>query len=293
MLSGFIPLNKPPGITSQQAVARIRRLPGVKKAGHTGTLDPAAQGLLLVAINRATRLSEYFLRSDKGYRAEIFFGVATDTGDREGNEVARQDDFFLSTDAVAAVLKRFQGTITQVPPAASAVKIAGKRAYQLFRQGKKPNLPPRQIHIKSIVPVHLSALTPAAPLLTVDIVCSSGTYIRSLAADIGNALGVPAHLAALTRTRIADITLGQAATFADLEEDIAPWLLEMETAVASLPQLRLSGDQATRFVHGGQLRAPGFQGEVAVFWGTKLLGIALAQGEIIKPIKVLTQEKCQ
>jgi tRNA pseudouridine55 synthase len=290
-INGFIPLNKPPGISSQQAVSRVKRITGCKKAGHTGTLDPLATGLLLVAVGRATRLCQYFLEGDKGYRAEIQFGAATDTGDREGRVIGTAQNFSFSSEQIAAVLAQFQGLIDQVPPAASALKIDGQRAFNLFRQGQTPEMPVRQVYIKSIAMLQDTGVDDANPILRIDVLCSKGTYIRSLAGDIGVALGCPAHLAALTRTQISQISLSQAATFADLERNYSPWLLDMAIAVDKLPKLQVGGENRQFFLQGRQLAANGYEGEVAVFSGSSLLGIARADNNIIKPVKVLVQEQ--
>lgn len=290
-INGFIPLNKPLGISSQQAVSRVKKITGSKRAGHTGTLDPLADGLLLVAVGRATRLCQYFLDGDKGYRAEIKFGSATDTGDREGRVIDTVGDFYFSRDEITAVLAKFQGWIEQRPPAASALKINGQRAFTLFRQGLAPEMPLRRVEIKSLRCLALADISEQNPLLTIEVLCSKGTYIRSLARDIGDALGCPAHLAGLTRTRISQINLSQAATFADLEEDYQPWLLDMAVAVEKMPRLQVEDQERKFFLQGRELTAAGFAGEVAVFSGSNLLGIALASENIIKPVKVLVQEQ--
>lgn len=291
-MNGFIPLNKPVGISSQQAVSRVKKILDCKKAGHTGTLDPAASGLLLIALGRATRLSEYFLDGDKGYRAEVAFGQATDTGDREGQVIDQVQDFLIPAPRIEAALQEFQGKIRQRPPQASALKIDGQRAYTLFRQGLNPQMPWREVFIHSLKIVGESVdISPANPVLTLDIVCSKGTYIRSLAEDIGRALGLPAHLASLVRTQLSQISLAQAASFADLERDYRPFLLDMSVAVASLPRLDLKEREAAHFLHGRPIKHDSpFQGEIAVFSGARLLGIARAHSGIIKPTKVLAQE---
>ncbi len=290
-INGFIPLNKPLGLSSQQAVSRVKKITGSKRAGHTGTLDPLATGLLLVAMGKATRLCQYFLDGDKGYRAEIQFGSATDTGDREGRVIDTAADFYFSREEIAAALAKFQGLIQQRPPAASALKINGQRAFTLFRQGLAPEMPMRQVEIKSLRNLCPADISEQNPILTLDVLCSKGTYIRSLARDIGAALGCPAHLAGLVRTRISQITLSQAATFADLEEDYQPWLQDMAVAVKKMPKLQVEGRERTFFLQGRELTATGFAGEIAVFSGPRLLGIAQASEHIIKPVKVLVQEQ--
>lgn len=288
-IHGFIPVHKPIGMTSQQAVSMIKKLSGCKKVGHTGTLDPAAEGLLLIALGKATRLAEYFLSGDKGYQADIFFGKATDTGDREGKVIETLDDFQINPDRISKALEKFLGRIEQIPPAASALKINGQRAYTLFRQGLNPEMPVRQVEIKSIRPLSLAAISPANPVLKVDVICSKGTYIRSLAIDIGSALDCPAHLSALIRTSLSQISLDQAATLADLERGIAPWLMDMSAAVNNLPHVQVDSNEAAAFCHGRELNISGSDGEIAVFTEHRLLGIARAVDGIIKPVKVIQE----
>jgi len=291
-IHGFIPINKSAGLTSQQVVTRVKKIIKCKKAGHTGTLDPAAEGLLLVAVGKATRLTEYFLSGDKGYRASICFGTATDTGDREGNVVESAEEFVIAPEIISDALTAFQGEISQVPPAASALKINGTRAYTLFRQGLNPEMPARIVTIHSISSSGpLVEINPSRSTLTIDVVCSKGTYIRSLAADIGVFLGCPAHLSALVRTSISQITLNQAATLADLELGYQPWLMDMSIAVEKMPRIDLEPTQSVLFSHGRNFEIDSPDGEIAVFSENKLQGIARATAGIIKPVKVLTQEQ--
>ena len=289
-INGFIPIHKPVGLSSQQTVSKVKKILGSKKAGHTGTLDPAAEGLLLVAVGKATRLTEYFLNRDKGYRAEVHFGASTDTGDREGNIVEQKQNFSISRDRVLAALASFTGKIKQVPPAASALKIDGQPAYKLFRQGKAPEIPARDVTIYSLQPLgQVSTITPDRPLLHLDIHCSKGTYIRSLAADIGASLDCPAHLSSLLRTSIGQIDLSQAASLDDLEQGYQTWLLDMAIAVDHMPVVELDLRQAAAFCHGRRVESQGIDGETAVFQGNKLLGIAQVHSGIIKPVKVIQE----
>lgn len=289
-INAFLPLNKPAGLSSQQAVSKVKKITGVKKAGHTGTLDPMATGLLLVALGKATRLCQYFLDGVKGYRAEIRFGIATDTDDREGKVIETASDFNLGLVDITAALSRFQGWIQQRPPAASALKIGGQRAYTLFRQGMSPEMPLRDVEIISLDNIFPGDISDASPILTIDVLCSKGTYIRSLARDIGEALGCPAHLASLVRTRISHINLCQAASFSELEEDFTPWLLDMAVAVEKLPKIQVEDRERKFFLQGRSISAQCSPGEVAVFAGDLLLGIGYARDNLIKPLKVLVQE---
>lgn len=289
-VNGFIPLNKPVGLSSQQAVSRLKSIVGVQKAGHTGTLDPLASGLLLVGVGKATRLCQYFLTSDKSYRAKVEFGIATSTGDKEGQVTAQTSDFSFSVAAVEEVLKTFTGRIAQKPPAASAIKLNGKRAFSLFRQGLAPEMPQRFVTIKTLRTLSPQPLAAAQPYLYLEVVCSKGTYIRSLAEDIGTALGCPAHLAELVRTQVGNVALGQAATFADLEQDYRPYLLDASIAVAGLPALSVEVMEATALIRGQVIaNDAGLNGEIALFLGPRLVGIGRATTKLIKPDKIFMQ----
>ncbi|MTI94473.1 MAG: tRNA pseudouridine(55) synthase TruB [Firmicutes bacterium] len=289
-MNGFLALNKPEGISSHQAVGRIRRLCGVKKVGHTGTLDPAAGGLLLVAIGKATRLSEYFLDSTKAYRAVVHFGSATDTYDREGNVQRSVSDFLLSRAQINAALSMFQGEIMQKPPAASALKVQGKRAYELFRSGQTPDLPPRKVTIYDLQVVSAPKLIkPESPQLVLDIECSKGTYIRSLANDLGDAVKCPAHLAGLLRTKIGSISLAQAVELDDLDrETIQANMLDMAVAVTNLPRLKVGETTGQRIAHGLKFKNESIKaGPVALFCNQQLIGIGDIENYLVRPVKVL------
>lgn len=211
---GLLNVLKPPGMTAHDVVAAMRRRLGTKKVGHAGTLDPVATGVLPVAVGTATRLLPY-LRSGKEYLAEIQFGVATSTGDIEG-EVLEQQDCPFSREALEAAMPRFRGAIQQRPPMVSAVHYQGKRLYELAREGiVVEDLPLRDVTIEAL---ELVEFTPGArPRALVHVACSAGTYIRSLAIDLGQALGCPASLSFLLRTRAGDFNLDGA--FA-LDEEI-------------------------------------------------------------------------
>jgi len=218
-------------------------------------------------------------------------GSQTDTGDREGNITAQVPEFAVEPEDITSILRDFSGLINQTPPQASAIKINGQRAYNLFRQGKGPEMPARQVTIKSIQALGLDGpLTQDNPVLTIDVVCSKGTYIRSLAVDIGAALGLPAHLSGLTRTSLSQISLEQAADFIDLEQDYNTWLLDLSIAVAKMPKLQVDREGLANFLHGRTLEADSPDGEIAVFSGSRLLGIGKATAGTIKPVKVLAQE---
>ena len=203
---GLLLIDKPKGPTSHDVIDRIRQASGIKKVGHTGTLDPSAQGLLLVLVGRqATKKQNQFQGMDKQYKAAIRLGVKTDTYDSEGSIQQVYNGRMPSKSKIEKVLKKFKGTFKQMPPAYSAKKINGKKAYELAREGKKPDLQPAEISIYKI-----KFLTYDSPILKIKVDCSKGTYIRSLASDIGQKLGCGAYLAALKRTKIGNFSLENA-----------------------------------------------------------------------------------
>jgi tRNA pseudouridine55 synthase len=251
-MDGILVVNKPKGWTSHDVVGRIRRLAHQKRVGHAGTLDPMATGVLLVCLGRATRVAEYLMDSDKTYRAVVRLGVETDTFDADGQVVATHPVNVDESDLRAA-LARFVGAIDQVPPMYSALKRDGKPLYQLARQGIEVERKPRRITIYDIA---LRAWQP--PDATIDVRCSSGTYVRSLAHDIGVVLGCGAHLTALTRLASGSFSIGDAVTLEDLEglgptegwRDLRGLLHPLDAALQDLPILTFDADQARRIVLG-------------------------------------------
>ena len=205
---GIVAINKDAGWTSHDVVARLRRLLHMKRVGHAGTLDPAATGVLPVCFGQATRLVEYLSDSGKAYRATITFGTATNTYDGEGEVVATAPlPTDLAPSTIAAAFPAFLGEIMQVPPAFSALKRNGQRLYDLARAGITVDIPPRPVQIFA-----LEIVAWASPVLVLDVACGKGTYIRSLAHDLGQALGTVAHLSGLVRTRVGPFTLDHAVT---------------------------------------------------------------------------------
>ena len=192
---GFLNIDKPAGMTSHDVVAMLRRGLGVGKLGHAGTLDPLATGVLVLCVGRATRLSEYVMRGEKRYRAEVLAGVSTDSFDAEGRVVAQHSAAGLTRAEVEAELARFRGEIEQLPPMYSAVKQDGRKLYELARAGQTVERRPRRVTVSALELVEWDP-----PRFTLDLSCSAGAYVRSLAHDLGEALGTGAHLRALTRT---------------------------------------------------------------------------------------------
>ena len=212
MTEGFLNILKPPGMSSHDVISVARRVLGIKKIGHAGTLDPGAAGVLPVAVGRAARLVEYLSDADKSYRAELTLGMATDSGDDMGQVIERCADFALPTaEQLETVLQSFVGEIVQVPPAYSAIKINGQRACDLARQNIAVEIPERRIRIHRI-----ELLAQRENVLLLDVDCSKGTYIRTLCADIGTKLGIPATMSFLVRTRVGDFSLADACTLEEL-----------------------------------------------------------------------------
>jgi len=212
-LDGVLLLDKPVGLSSNHALQRARRSMDAAKAGHTGTLDPFATGLLVCCMGRATKISGAMLNADKAYHATVQFGEETDSGDLTGHVVARAaEDYSITEAALRLTLSRFQGIIEQVPPMYSALKRDGKPLYEYARQGIELERPPRQITIYRIDLLSLSGTR-----AEIEVACSKGTYIRTLAQDIGRALGCYAHLAALRRTHVGPFSLDRAVTLEALQ----------------------------------------------------------------------------
>ncbi|MGB3294283.1 MAG: tRNA pseudouridine(55) synthase TruB [Phormidesmis sp.] len=253
MTDGFINLDKPVDWTSHDCIARVRRLLNTKKVGHGGTLDPLATGVLPVAVGRATRLLQ-FLPERKAYRAVIRFGLTTTTDDLEGEVLTQQSAAQLQRSAVEAILPKFTGTLSQQPPIYSAVQVKGKRLYDLARQGKTVEVPSRQITIHQLTIRHWQA--GPQPALTLDIDCGPGTYIRSLARDLGVAMGSGATLVNLLRTHSSGFDLAGSMTLDALEQAITAetfTLVPAGDAVQHLAAIALSPALSLRWRMGQKL----------------------------------------
>lgn len=247
---GLLLLNKPEGITSFGAVARIKRLTGEKRVGHTGTLDPMATGVLPILIGRATTLSQYLIDADKSYTATVKLGVTTDTGDIMGNVISNTV-FDRTTFELEDTLQKFTGKQMQVPPMYSAIKQNGVRMYELARKGESVEIPAREIEVFSIET--LSPLNQEGEFV-IDTTVSKGTYIRSLCRDIGESLGCGATLTKLIRTKTAGFKLENCVDLDNLTpENIADYILPADRAVDYMPQISVSDKQSVRFCNGGQL----------------------------------------
>lgn len=254
-MQGFLNLNKPAGLTSHDCVARVRRLLRQKRVGHGGTLDPAATGVLPIAVGRATRLLQ-FLPGDKAYRAVVRFGVQTTTDDLEGDVMATHAANSLSLEQIAALLPKFLGKIEQIPPQYSAIQVEGKRLYDLARAGEAVEVPVRTVTVHHIEV--LGWYPGEFPELEVAIACGSGTYIRAIARDLGAAVGTGATLAKLIRTTSSGFSLDDSLTLEALEAQIADQtfqLLPPERPLQSLPTVTLEPDAARRWCQGQKLPA--------------------------------------
>ena len=271
-VDGVLLLDKPLGLTSNDALQKARRLFSAAKGGHTGTLDPLASGLLPLCFGEATKFSADLLDADKTYEAVIRLGVTTDSGDAEGTVIATAA-VDVSGDDIFRVLPHFTGAIRQVPPMHSALKRNGRPLYELARQGIEVERESRMVTIHAI-----DCLSFGGDSLTLRTACSKGTYIRVLAADIGQALGCGAHLAGLRRIRVGDLDLGSAVTLAQLETldeaGRAGCLQPVDALLRSLPAATLEGEAAERFRHGNPVDLPaGLSGKIRVYVDGRLIGV--------------------
>jgi tRNA pseudouridine55 synthase len=298
-VTGVLVVDKPAGPTSFEVVQRVKRLLRAEKAGHTGTLDPQATGVLGVCLGEAVKLQRYLTEGDKVYQAEVAFGAATDTDDAKGRVIDRGDPSDLTAARVAAALAAFIGEIDQVPPMYSAVRVGGRRLHQAARAGEEVERQARRVRIHSL---ELLAFEPARDGLArarLAVRCGKGTYMRALAADLGRALGVPAHLAALRRAATGPFTLAQAIPLAEAEAlagrdpaALRARLVAPEEAVGFLPAVRLTALQAQDLLNGralalapprGPSRALDPEGRLVAVCGPD------ASGTLLRPLRVLAK----
>jgi tRNA pseudouridine55 synthase len=267
-VDGLIVVDKPGGMTSHDVVARVRRLAKTRRVGHGGTLDPMATGVLIIGVNRATRLLTYVIGHEKSYTATVRLGQTTVTDDAEGDVTATAPVAGVADAAIRAGLAAQTGEIDQVPSAVSAIKINGQRAYKRVRDGEHVDIPPRRVTVHRLDvrdirrPDGLDVVD-----VDIDVTCSSGTYIRAIARDLGRTLGVGGHLTALRRTAVGGLTLAEAATLDELEAR-APDVVGLSVAEAArraFPQRTATPDEARVLSHGGPLEPAGIDGPYAVF----------------------------
>jgi tRNA pseudouridine55 synthase len=244
---GLVVVDKPAGWTSHDVVARLRRLAGTRRVGHAGTLDPMATGVLVLGVGQATRLLGHLALTDKDYSATIRLGMTTTTDDAEGEEIERRDAAQVSTAAIRAGLARLSGDIEQVPSSVSAIKVDGVRSYARVRAGESVELKARPVNVE-----RFQLVERRGDDLDVEVTCSTGTYVRALARDLGAALGVGAHLTALRRTRVGSFTIDEAKTLDQLGAELT--VVPLATAVgAAFPRIDVSEADAERIGHGQRL----------------------------------------
>ncbi|NCP15977.1 tRNA pseudouridine(55) synthase TruB [bacterium] len=283
-ISGILVVDKPVGLTSHDVVQIIRSGTGIRRAGHTGTLDPRASGVLVILVGPAVRLSEFVSASDKRYQAVLRLGSTTDTYDAEGR-FTRQSSapVNISEEKFEEALKQFIGEIEQTPPPFSAVKVHGRKAYEMARQGEEVDLAPRKIQV-----YHLEVLEWAPPEVVIDVHCSSGTYVRSLANDMGNVLGCGAYLIGLRRTKNGRFSLRDAVPLRKLQDAFLAgnwyqYLIPAAEALADWPGVELNPDEVEEVKHGHRVKAapdtkPGLVRGISMA-GELIAIMELAQGE--------------
>jgi len=285
-VSGILLVDKPQGITSHGVVARTRKLAGTRKVGHAGTLDPMATGLLVLGLNSSTRLLTYLVGLDKEYFATVRLGASTSTDDAEGETVASTDASSITAEQIEAAIVPLRGAISQVPSSVSAIKVDGKRAYALVRDGETVELRPRAVTISAfdVLDVRRDG---AFTDVDVRVECSSGTYIRALARDMGVTLAVGGHLTALRRTRIGPFSVMDAATLDDL--DPGSQLRTPASVAAELfPVFDAAPQQVVDLVHGKRIELAAFEGEsrpiAAISPEGRLVGLLTMVGTRAKPL---------
>lgn len=295
---GVLSVCKPVGMTSHDVVDVVRRLAGTRRVGHTGTLDPGAAGVLVLVLGPATRIAEFIADADKEYRVEVAFGLSTDTGDSYGRVVRDSGAVHVARAQLAAVMEQFTGTITQVPPMASAVHVGGRRLYEHARRGIVVEVPPREVQIFGLDILEIHEDPPSRAWL--HVVCSKGTYIRRLCADIGEVLGSGAHAQFMVRTRVASHRLEHALTLEELHDRAAAGglgevLLPADAALVDLPAVDLTPAQRQAVMHGQGLplfKLAGWQALMQVravrLRDTQgLVAIGKVEQGVLRPFKVL------
>jgi tRNA pseudouridine55 synthase len=297
-LSGVLGVLKPPGMTSHDVVDEIRRQAGMRRIGHTGTLDPGATGVLVLCLGHATRITEFLTDQRKGYRSEFTFGMSTDSGDAYGAPLAERDASGLTAEEVARTLAGFVGVFDQTPPLVSAVHRAGRRLYEHARRGETVEIQPRRVEITEC---RLLAFTPGIlPRALVHVECSKGTYVRALARDLGERLGVGAHASFVLRTRVGRFELSTALTLEEIAEvaregRLPAVLTSMDDALADLPVVDLTPAQRAHVIDGRPLplfQVPGWARlpvnlPIRLRDGRGLLALGRIEEGRIRPFRVL------
>lgn len=293
-LHGYVVIDKPGGWTSHDVVERVRRILGERRVGHAGTLDPAAVGVLPIAVGYATRTVEYLACSHKAYRAEVTFGFETDSADGDGVLIGSRQPVTFSEEELFAAISRFEGDLLQVPPMHSAVKVDGKRLYELARVGEEVEVAPRPITIHRIACVGWEP-----PVATIEISCSKGTYVRSIARDLGRRLGLGAYLSNLVRTQTGPFTLADAITLDELTRQFAcePWseiAYHPDSVLHDLPAAIVGPGRSIEWQQGKVLTVRKCAGTVRVYdsLGRWLgVGSTVEDGRWVQPEKVIIPER--
>ncbi|KIX91618.1 tRNA pseudouridine synthase B [Staphylococcus microti] len=259
MYNGILPVYKPRGLTSHDVVFKLRKILKTKKVGHTGTLDPEVDGVLPICIGQATKVSDYVMDMGKTYHAEVTVGVSTTTEDQTGDVIAQQqiNETTMTNEAVDTVLEQFKGWITQIPPMYSSVKVNGKKLYEYARNGETVERPERQVHIRDIQRVSDVKFSDDQAIFEIIVSCGKGTYIRTLATDIGKALGYPAHMSRLTRTNSGGFDMAQALTLETIQErhdagNLTDALLPLLYGLKALPIYEVRDEKLIQRINNGQ-----------------------------------------
>jgi tRNA pseudouridine55 synthase len=297
-LTGILNVLKPPGMTSHDVVDELRRLIGMRRIGHTGTLDPGACGVLVLCLGYATRIAEFLTDQRKGYRTEFTFGVATDSGDAYGAVTGQADAAFLDRRAVEEALAGFVGAFEQLPPMVSAVHKDGRRLYEHARRGETVEVAPRQVEITECRLIEFESGPRARALVQVE--CSKGTYVRALARDLGTRLGVGAHASFVLRTHAGGFDLGGSLTLEEVADaaaaDLLPALMvSMDEALSDLPAVELTSTQRHHVLDGRPLplfQVPGWAhlpraSAVRLRDARGLLALARVEAGQLRPFRIL------
>ena len=296
--SGVLVVDKPAGPTSFDVVERVRRALRASKAGHAGTLDPAATGVLAICVGDAVKLQQYLAGGDKSYQATVAFGAATDTEDGAGKVTARGDPSGLTAAAIRGALPGLVGDIEQVPPMFSAVRVGGRRLHAAARAGEHVERAPRRVCVHALELVELEPAAGGVALAHISVRCGKGTYVRTLAADLGRAVGVPAHLSALRRTGAGPFGLDEALGLAEIEAlalrdraALAARLLPLSEALRGFPTVRLDARGTADLVHGRALSIPDApQGLCrALDPAGALVAVCEGTGGALRPVRVLAR----
>jgi tRNA pseudouridine55 synthase len=283
---GFLVLDKEPGMTSHDCVAIARRTLGTKKVGHAGTLDPMATGILVLGFGSGTRLLQYIAEGDKSYNATIVLGAATVTDDREGEIISTADTSAVTDVMIRENLATMIGTIAQRPSSVSAVKIDGERAYDRVRAGEKVKLPSRQVTITQLDITRIDRVNNQIHI-DIEVTCSAGTYIRAIARDCGDALGVGGHLSALRRTRVGAFDLAQSISLSQLKEGEFTPLALVDLAAQTFPVRNLALDEVAELSFGRPLTTnPSDEIFAAISGDNRLIALLANRDERAKPITV-------